>query len=220
MRSCVLTVLLLTLATAGLGVYLWFASKTAPENTVAGRMGKVMRPAPPVPPARTPLDYLILGDQGGVPKEEALRAGLTGADYAYLSAFKPTQLSEGIEPKEGVMLRGKRYDFCFQYNTRPPEMQFLEYNLNGEWDDLHFGFGFDDTQPSDPEKKWSIEFSIQCDGTVAYGPQVLTPVDKPLFARVPVKGVNRVSFICRRIGYSNPFAPVLVDPFVKKSPAQ
>ena len=60
-------VLILVLLTAAIGTYLWFASLTAPENTLAGRMAKVMHPPPPVPPARTPIDYLILEGQGEQP---------------------------------------------------------------------------------------------------------------------------------------------------------
>jgi hypothetical protein len=223
MRSCVITVLVLTLLTAAVGAYLWFASQAAPEDTMIGRMGKVMRPEPPEPAPRTPSDYLILEDHGGIPKAEALKAGLRGEAYAYLAAGEPIEMSPGIQPVESIKLRGRQYDFCYQYNTTPPEMQFIEFNLNGEWDELHFGFGFDDTHASDPEKRWAIEFSIQCDGETAFGPQQLMPVDKPVFAKVAVAGVQRVSFITRRIGRSNPFAPVLVDPFViktqKESPA-
>lgn len=219
MRSCVLTVLILTLLTAVLGAYLYLASKTAPENTFIGRVGKVLHPEPPPPPARTPESYLILEDQGGVPRSEAEQAGMVTESYAYLSELKPTNCSEGIEPASAVALGGKSYDMCFKFNTTPPEMQYLEFNLNKQWDELHFGFGFDDAHPSDPDKKWAMEYSIQADGQEVLGPLMLTPVDKPLFAKVGVSGISRISFVCRRVGYSNPFAPILVDPFVLRNSA-
>jgi hypothetical protein len=217
-RAFLTTVLILVLLGVAVGYYLWSNAERFSQGSVLHKAGKLVRPDTPPPPARIPEDYVILEGQGGVPRAEAERAGLATERYAYLSTFTPTQISAGIVPESGVVMRGQNYDFCYRFNPMHEEMQYLEFNLNGKWDELHFGFGFDDKHPSDPEKKWSLELTVQCDGQPGLPPHVITPVDKPVFAMVDVRGVQRVTLVCRRIGQVNPFTPVLVDPFVKLAP--
>lgn len=160
------------------------------------------------------MDYHVLEDQGGIPLAEAQRAGLVTAQYAYLRGLTPVQLSDGVGQAGGAQVRGKRYDLCYRFETRLPEEQYLEFNLEGNWNSLDFGFGFTDTEPSDPSGKLAIVLEIKLDGAVAYASALLKPTDKPVFTTLPVAGVNRVLFTCRRVGYRNMFAPVLLDPFV------
>jgi hypothetical protein len=214
MRSCVFTVLILVVVTAAVGLLLYTMADRFEAGTPLSRAARLLRPVPPEIPARRPVDYLVLQQMGGIPQAEAERAGIATDSYAYLRTFAPLQTSQGITEVTGILLGGKSYDFCYQFNTAPPEKQYLEFNLEGKWDELHFGFGFDDTHASDPEQKWSIELTIQGDGAELMAPQLLSPVGKPYFGKVAVKGVSRVTFTSRRLGYINPFAPVLVDPFV------
>jgi hypothetical protein len=167
------------------------------------------------PPARAPLDYHVLQDQGGIPKAEATRAGLAGAGYAYLCSMTPVQTSDGVAAAEGITVRGKRYDQCYRFETRPPAEQYLEYSLAAKWDTLDFGFGFTDTEPSDPSGKLAIVLEIQLDGKPVYTSPELRPTDKPLFTSLPVTGVNRLLIVVRRVGMHNLFGPVLLDPFLK-----
>lgn len=172
---------------------------------------------PPVEtPALTPEDYHVLGGRGGVPLAEATRAGLATDSYAYLYSMDPINSDRGISQQSGIKLGGLNYDLGYIFESRPGETQSLEFNLLGQWSELHFGFGFTDNEASDPENKWAIEFSINVDGETRYGPESLTPVDKPVFSRVDVLDANRVTFVVKRVNSSNPFAPVLVDPFVLK----
>ena len=214
MRRFITLLLLVVLILGAVAAYYYYTQSAA--SKLIPPISDLVQPEPPQPPARTPQDYHILEDQGGIPKAEANRAGLTSADYAYLSAMVPTHISDGIEKVTEISVRGLNYDFCYRFNSTPPEMQSLEFNLNAQWEELHFGFGFDDAHPSDPEHRWGIELVVQVDGNDVYGPIEVTPVTDPLFAKVNVIGVHRVTFVSRRIGFKNPFAPVLLDPFVRK----
>ena len=171
------------------------------------------------PPARGPQDYHILADQGGIPRAEAERAGLQTANWAYMAAMQPLEdLSEtGVEQVQSARVNSKLYDFAFQFTSTPAESQVLEYNIGGEWDVLTFGFGFADDEASDPTGRFAIEFSVQGDGTELFGPVSLTPNDLPVFTDIDVKGLRRVTFISKRVGKPNQFAPLLLDPFVKKA---
>jgi len=213
MRRFIVVLIVVILILGAVAAYYFYSQGLADD--LIPPIGELVQPEPPPPPARTPQDYHILEDQGGIPKAEANRAGLIGDDYAYLSAMVPTNISDGIEKLAEITIRGLPYDFCYRFKSTPPEMQSLEFNLNAQWEELHFGFGFDDAHPSDPEHRWSIELTVQADGTDVYGPVEITPVTDPLFTKVNVTGVHRVTFVSRRIGFKNPFAPVLLDPFVR-----
>lgn len=165
---------------------------------------------------RTPESYHMLEGVGGVPMGDATEAGLATGDYAYLRALEPIQIGKGISMPERVKLGGKSYELAYKFNSTSPRDQVLEFNLLGGWDELHFGFGFEDDEGSDPHDTWAIEFIVQVDGEAVAGAKRLTPVGKPYFTKVNVSGANRVTFVSRRIGSANPFAPVLVDPFVLK----
>jgi len=181
--------------------------------------GKVQLPVPEEL-FRTPESYHMLEGVGGVPISEAKQAGLTTAEYAYLRAMEPIQIAKGIEMPERVRLGGKSYDLAYKFNTTPPKDQVLEFNLLGNWDEVHFGFGFEDDEGSDPDKLWGIELIVQVDGEARAGIERLSPVDKPYFTKIDVAGANRITFVSRRIGSGNLFAPVLVDPFVLKLDSQ
>jgi hypothetical protein len=185
------------------------------KGTLPERIGRELRPTPAKPVASGPLDYHVLEAQGGVVKVQAEQAGLVTDKWAYLAALEPVQLGAGVSKAEGVMVRGKHYDQCYRFGSQGGTDQYLEFALGEKWEELHFGFGFEDKEPSDPTNTKSIEFSVLVDGTAAFGPVRLTPVDKPAFNRVSVKGANRVVFSCRRLGGTNTFAPVLLDAFVR-----
>jgi len=216
MRAFIITLVIVVVLGLVLAWYVQRNKTSYEEGSLLRETGEILTPAEPEPLLRTPQDYHILQDQGGVPRAEAEKAGLVTDSYAYLAATAPIQISSGVEQVGELSLNDKPYDFCFKFNTTPPEEQYLEFNLLGKWDELHFGFGYDDAHPSDPDNKWSIEFRIETDGKVTFGPVLLTPVDRPVFNKVDVSGVNRVTFVIKRVGFQNPFAPVLVDPFVVK----
>lgn len=198
------------------GLVLWqLLGRPAPGKPLEQSVERYINPPALPPPARGPQDYHVLQDQGGIPKAEALRAGLAGAGYAYLQSMKPIQMSDGVGQADGISVRGKRYDLCYRFETRPPGEQYLEYNLGAKWDTLEFGFGFTDTEPSDPSGKWAIVLEIQLDGKPAYTSPELRPTDKPLFMSLPVTGVNRMLIVVRRVGMQNLFGPILLDPFLK-----
>lgn len=220
MRAFIITLVVVVVLGLGLAWYIQHNKTSYKEGSVLRETGDLLTPAKPETLLRTPQDYHVLQDQGGVPRAEAEKSGLVTASYAYLAATEPIQISKGVEQVGGVSLGDKSYDFCFKFNSTPPEEQYLEFNLVGKWDQLHFGFGFDDSHPSDPDKKWSIEFRVETDGKVAFGPLTLTPVDRPVFNEVDVTGVNRVTFVIKRVGFDNPFTPVLVDPFVLKTTSE
>jgi hypothetical protein len=199
-------------------VYLQQHKDQFQPQSVPGKLARMVSPTPPEklkPAPHGPLDYNILEDQGGQPLADAIAAGLVTDKWAYLSALTPVQISDGVAKAQGVGVHGKHYDLCFKFATKPPQLQYLEFNLEGKWDELHFGFGFDDKEPSDPTQQHAIELTVQADGKTVFGPQRVSPVDKPVFTQLNVKGVNRVVFISKRIGNGNTFAPVLIDPFVK-----
>jgi hypothetical protein len=188
------------------------------KDSMPGKLAKAVTPTPPGEIKKTvhgPIDYNILEDQGGQPQAEAVAAGLVTDKWAYLTGLSAIQATVGVKKAHGVKVRGKTYDLCYQFNSEPPEEQYLEYNLEAKWDELHFGFGFDDSEPSEPSKEHAIELTVQVDGKPVFGPQRITPTDKPIFTMLPVKGANRVLFISKRIGTNNQFAPVLLDAFVK-----
>jgi hypothetical protein len=215
-----LSVLITLLLLAGGAVALWYVlGQPQPGEPMIKRVEELAHPTPPEPEARPPQDYHILQDQGGIPKAEAQRAGLSGAGYTYLRASAPIQMSEGVDLAEAVSVRAKSYDFCYRFETRPPQEQYLEFNIGGKWDTLDFGFGFSDSEPSEAKGEHAIIFEVQLDGKVAYTSPELRPVDKPIFTTIPVTGVNRVMFMVRRMGYNNTFAPILLDPFLKTAPA-
>jgi hypothetical protein len=210
--SCAIMVLLL----AGGSAALWqILGRPQPGAPMVESVEHYINPPALPPPARGPLDYHVLQDQGGIPKAEAARAGLAGAGYAYLCSLTPIQISEGVSNADGISVRGKHYDMCYRFETRPPAEQYLEYNLGAKWDTLDFGFGFTDTEPSDPSGKWAIVLEIQLDGKPAYTSAELRPTDKPLFTSLPVTGANRMLIVVRRVGMHNLFGPILLDPFLK-----
>jgi hypothetical protein len=216
MRAFFITFLIVILLAAAVVYWLWQNAGSLPEGTVLEQAGQAVHPDQPPPPARTPDDYHVLQNQGGIPLAEATRAGLAGAGYAFLRSFEPIQISDGVAALEGVAVRAKHYDLGYQFESRPPQEQYLEFNIGGQWSELHFGFGFDDGHPSDPENKWAIDLEIQGDGAILLGPQRFSPTSEPLFTSLDVGNVNRLTFVSRRIGHGNPFAPVLLDPFLKK----
>ncbi len=220
MRVFIVTFLIVLIIAGGAAWWLYSSAERLPEGSVIQQAGQALHADTPQPAARQPLDYHILEDQGGIPLEEARRAGLIADDYAYLYGLEPIQISDGIEQLSGIQVRGRSYDLCYRFNTTPPEEQYLEYNLNSAWDELHLGIGFDDAHPSDPQDRLAIEVEIKGDGEALFGPQVFKPTSKPVFTRVDLRGVNRLTIISRRVGHRNTFAPVLVDPFLKKTPQQ
>lgn len=190
------------------------------SGSLPSKLGHELQPsAPAVPAPRGPLDYHVLQDQGGEPLEKAQAAGLQTSEWAYLSALEPIQQSAGIEASQAVQVRGLRYDLCHTFTPEPGSDQYLEFSLGTAWDELHFGFGFSDTEPSDPTHSLAIELVIQVDGKDSFGPQRITPNDKPIFAALPVTGANRILLHCRRIGSGNQFKPILLDAFLKRHPA-
>ncbi|MCH7472921.1 NPCBM/NEW2 domain-containing protein [bacterium] len=219
MRAFLITLLVCILITGAAAYYLYQNAGSLQEGTLAKRVAVLLKPEPPEIPPRAPVDYHILQDQGGVPEEEALRAGLATDEYAYLRTMQPIQISKGVAEVKRATVRGLSYGFCYRFETTPPQEQHLEMNLGGRWGELHFGFGFDDQDPYDPERDTSIQFEILADGEQVFFHESLTPNDKPIFASIPVAGVNRVLFTSRRIGYNNAYSPVLIDPFVKAGDA-
>jgi hypothetical protein len=219
MRAFLITFVIAILLLGAGAYYFWKNPDKLPEGSMAQKAGEALQEKEPEVPARKPQNYHLLEAQGGIPKDEAERAGLATAEYAYLRTFEPLQVTEGITETEAIVVRGLNYDFAYSFESTPPGEQYLEFNLNRNWSELHFGFGFDDNHPSDPEAKWAIELTIQADGKQIYGPQRITPVDKPIFSRIDVAGVTRVTFVSKRIGTRNPFKPSLLDPFVLASAA-
>lgn len=220
MRAFLITFLIVIVLAGGVAYWLWLNADKLPAGSVLKEAGEAMHPDETPPPARPPEDYHVLEGQGGVPLAEAKRGGLAKDDYAYLRSMQPIQMSDGVGPCEGVAVRGLHYDLGYRFATRPPQEQYLEFNIGGKWDEVHFGLGFDDSEPSDPEDKWSIEFEVQGDGKVLLEPQKIKPTTKPIFTRLDVRGINRLTFVSRRIGWRNPFAPLLLDPFLKKTPPE
>jgi hypothetical protein len=192
------------------------------EGSLPAKIGKDLRASTPdgkLPPSG-PKDYHLLEGMGGIPAEEARLAGLVTDRWAYLVALDPVQQSEGVEPVADVTVRGLHYDHCFKYKSTSPEFQYLEFSIGAKWDELHFGFGFSDTEPSDPSNALAIELTVLADGKTVYGPRRLTPVDKPSFAMLDVRGVSRIVFSSKRIAQANYFEPLLLDPFLKRSEAE
>lgn len=210
MKAFLITVVVALLLLAG---GLWYAEHN-PEQLPDNVRRTLAVGEDTSPPARTPQDYHLLQDQGGVPKTEAELAGLVSADYAYLAVHPTLVMDDGIEQISSARCNSKLYDFSYRFNSTQPEEQVLEFNLHGEWDELHFGFGFSDEEPSDPSGNLAIELRIQGDGRDIFGPEQITPVTEPIFTKADVRGVKHLTFISRRIGKNNPFAPLLLDPFV------
>lgn len=215
MRTMISVLIILLLLAFGAAALWYVIGKPQPGEPMIAKVRELAHPTAPEPEARTPQDYHILEDQGGIPKAEAMKAGLSGADYFYLRAAAPIQMSEGVDLAEGVTVNGKLYDFCYRFETRPPQEQYLEFNIAGSWDTLHFGFAFSDSEPSEAKGEHAIVFQVQLDGKEAYISPELRPVDEPIFTSIPVAGVKRVLFCVKRIGYNNVFAPVLLDPFLR-----
>lgn len=218
MRGFLITLIIVILVAGGAAWWLWQNSDKLPEGSLPQRVSEKLHTEPAEIPARTPSDYHILETNGSIPLAEAERAGLSGLDYSYLRGIQPIIMSEGVGKADGFTVRGKHYDLCFSFETTPPGEQYLEYNIAGKWDELHFGFGFDDGHPSDPEGEWAIDLEIKADGEIVFGPETVKPTTDPIFTSIDVTGVNRLTFTSRRIGRNNPFAPVLVTPFLKKAP--
>jgi hypothetical protein len=215
MRGFLIALIVTVILAAVVAYVLWDQAASLPKGSLARKLGEEMRAKPPEPVLRKPLDYHILQDQGGIPLAEAQRAGLVTSAYAYLRGLTPVQQSDGVGPLEAATVRGKRYELGYGFESRPPEKQYLEFNIGGKWHELDFGFGFDDAQPSDPTGKLAIELTVELDGRVAYTSPPLDTNKEPVFTSLDVSGVRRVIFCVRRIGYNNLLAPVLLDPFLK-----
>jgi len=215
MRKFLITLLLV----AGIGLFVFMYLRANPSVIPEGNpLDTVVQDDGPAPVLRTPQDYHIMEQDGGIPLAEAQQAGLTGPDYAYLQGLGAINLSDGVNALEGATVRGKSFDLGYVYNSRFGSEQYAEFNINGEWDELHFGFGFDDAHPSDPQGNHAIEVEIQADGKVVFGPEVIKPTDPPVFGSADMKGIHRVTFVSRRIGKTNMFTPLILDPFVRKYP--
>lgn len=217
MRAFIVTFLIVLIIAGGVAWWLYTSAEGLPEGSIVQQAGQALHADAPEPAARKPLDYHILEDQGGIPIEEARRAGLSGDDYVYLYGLEPIQISEGVEQLSGIRVRGRSYDLCYRFSSTPPQEQYIEYNLNDAWDELHFGAGFADDHPSDPQDRLAIEIEIKGDAEVLFGPEQVKPTSEPLFTSIDLQGVNRLTIISRRVGYQNTFAPVLLDPFLKKT---
>lgn len=214
-KRFLITVLIVLVIAGGVGAYLYFQHGGFSLDKMPEPVRRVLEHKEALPPARTPQTYHILEDQGGVPREEAERAGLSGDGYAYFSALTPIQCAKAVEQCQGVVVRGKTYDMCWRFNTEPGETQVLEFNTGGNYDELHFGCGFEDTHPSDPTGNLAVELSVLADGQEVFSPRQLTPDDTPLFGMAEITGAQRVTVILRRIGRRNTLAPVLLDPFMR-----
>lgn len=191
------------------------------EGSLPARVGKDLRPTDPEKLPRAlpdaPRDYHLLEGLGGIPRATVEQMGLSTAKWAFLRALTPIQRSEGVEDFDRVSLRGKQYELGMRFTPTEAQNQYLEYSLGGKWDELHFGFGFADDEPSAPDSSNAIELQVLVDGRIAFGPQRLTPTDKPVFNRVRLTGANRVLVMSRRIGFGNNFSPVLLDPCLRLS---
>ena len=109
MRGCLITlILVLLIGVGGLLYWLWLNRGAPGQGTLPERAGQLIHPPPVEPPARTPESYHILEAQGGIPRAEAERAGLTGETYAYLLGLEPIQLSDGVSPHQQIVVRGVR----------------------------------------------------------------------------------------------------------------
>jgi hypothetical protein len=75
--------------------------------------------------------------------------------------------------------------------------------------------GFDDSHPSDPEGWYRNRDRERGGAAGAAAPQA----GKPLFTRLDISGVNRLTFVAGG-SLRNPFTPLLLDPFLKKSEPQ
>ena len=148
MRRFLVALLIGLLIGGGVVAYLYINRGGFSEGSVAQKLSAPMEENEEPLPARPPGSYHILEDQGGIPAAEAERGGLVASSYAYLYALEPLQQAGAIEQAQGVTVAGKRYDFCFRINSEPGEKQLLEFNPGGEYSELHFGFGFEDTHPS------------------------------------------------------------------------
>jgi hypothetical protein len=208
-------VLVLLLLAGGVFTYMLFQRGGISTDKLPLPLREALDTTPPEPPARAPQSYHILEDQGGVPLAEAERGGLAGDGYAYLTGLEPIQSAKAIERCQDCLVRGKRYDLCWRFNSEPGETQVLEFNIGGKYAELHLGCGFEDTHPSDTTGKLAVELSIQADGKEILSPVRLTPVDPPWFGFVPIVGAQRIAIVMRRVGYNNTLAPVLLDPFVR-----
>ena len=216
MSRFITILLLLVLLAVGAVVGLYFFQRDRlPLERLPEPLREAVDPPPVESPARQPQSYHILQDQGGIPRGEAERGGLISDDFAYLVGLEPIQRSEAIEAVQNITVRGKQYDMCWRFNTEPGETQVLEFNLGGRYAELHLGYAFEDTHPSDTTGKLAVELTVQADGREVLGPERLTPSNPPWFGFVPINGAQRVAIVIKRIGYNNRFAPVLLDPFVR-----
>ncbi len=215
MRRILTFLLIVSVLAVGAAVLWQLLGRPAPGKPLAQSVDQLVHPPEGVPPPRPPQDYLLLQDQGGIPKAEALRGGLTTSAYAYLTALTPVQISDGVVIAEGLAVRTRHYDLCYRFESRPPGEQYLEFNLGGKWAALDFGFGFSDTEPSEARGEKAMVLEVQLDGKVVYTTPELRPTDKPVFATLDVSSASRLLFTVRRIGYQNMFAPLLLDPFVQ-----
>jgi hypothetical protein len=219
MRRVLTFLIIVALLAVGAAVLWQLLGRPAPGKPLVQSVDNLVHPPAAIPPPRPPQDYLVLQDQGGIPKTEALRGGLETSAYAYLTALKPVQISDGVVVAEGAGVHTKRYDMCYQFTSRRPAEQYLEFNLSGKWAALDFGFGFSDTEPSEAKGEKAMVLEVQLDGKVVYTSPELRPTDKPVFTTLNITGASRLLFTARRIGYDNVFAPLLLDPFVKAAPA-
>lgn len=218
MRRFLTFLVIVFVLAVGAGVLWMMLGRPAPGKPLAQSVDRLVNPPPGIPPPRPPQDYLLLQDQGGIPKAEALRGGLATEQYAYLTALPPVQISDGVAAAERVAVRAKHYDMCYRFESRPPAEQYLEFNLGGKWAALDFGFGFSDAEPSEAKGEKAMVLEVQLDGKVVYTTPELRPTDKPVFTTLDVTGASRLLFTVRRVGYQNLFAPLLLDPFVHAAP--
>ena len=209
------TLIIVLLLAGAAAAYLYFRQDSLPLDKLPEPLRNTLDTEPAEEPARKPHSYHILQAQGGIPLDEAERGGLVGDEYTYLVALEPIQCADAVELCHDCIVHGKQYDMCWRFNTEPGETQVLEFNVGGKYAELHLGYAFEDTHPSDTTGKLAVELTIQADGNELQSPVRLTPNDEPWFGFVPIEGVQRIALIIRRIGYNNTLAPVLLDPFVR-----
>lgn len=222
MKNAIKLFVVVVLILGGLIAYIYFQYDSFSQGSPFHKLGKSLHPAEVVPVARKPLDYHTLEQRGGLTPTEISEVGEQSDTYAYLRAWEPILMERGVKMAEPFVVHGKQYYMGYIYTTRVPKTQALEFSLAGEWDELHFGFGFADDHPSALDDDKEIRLEVLVDGEVAYPahseePHVFTPNSKPLFTKVSVSGAQRVALRCYREGTLNKLSPVLIDPFVTKS---
>lgn len=203
MRAVNVIAAVLGLVVAG-GLLAYFVFPQQVQNLFLTRISVTQAAGSRATPPATPAP-------GFAPTPPPAAPALTrGTASGYLRASEPIQ-SKQLAAAPPVVCRGVTYEKA--YLVEDGYGALIEFNIQGDKQQLDYGFGYADDHPTDPNEKHKAILQVIADGQVIDGPLELRPSEPPIFRSVAVGGVFKLMFKIEGNDYK--LRPLLIDPSVK-----